>query len=50
MEIDRAGVGFTKKVILHLRRPHIGIEMRLLFTEQTAVFGFYSNDPVHGIN
>ena len=47
VQIDRAGGGFSEKVVLHFGRPKLGINMRLLFAQQAAVFGFDSNDPIH---
>src|SRR5207244_12747298 len=47
MQIDRACVCLAEEIIFDLRRPKLGIHMRLVFTEQTAVLGFNSNDPIH---
>src|SRR5438034_4009069 len=47
MQIDRAGLGVSEKMVFYLRGPELGINMRLFFTQQTAVFGFDPNDPVH---
>ena len=47
MQIDRASLGFSEQIVLYLGRPELGIDMRLLFTQQAAVFGFDSNDPIH---
>jgi hypothetical protein len=47
MQIDRARVGFPEEIIFDLRRPKLGIHMRLVFTEKTAVFGFDSDDAIH---
>src|SRR5436190_21423145 len=47
MQIDRAGLSVSEKMVFYLRGPELGINMRLFFTQQTAVFGFDPNDPVH---
>jgi hypothetical protein len=47
MQIDGAGLGVSKKMVFYLRGPELGINMRLVFTQQTAIFGFNSNNPVH---
>src|SRR4051794_23760170 len=47
MKIDRARVGFAEQVIFDLRRPQLGIHVRLVFAEQTAVLGLDSNDSIH---
>ena|SRR5438874_9447440 len=45
--INRAGLGFSKKIVLYLGRPELGIDMGLFFAQKAAVFGFYSNNPIH---
>src|SRR5881275_580210 len=47
MQIDGAGLGVSEKMIFYLRRPELGIYVRLFFAQKTAVFGFNPNDPVH---
>src|SRR5438045_9741726 len=47
MQIDRAGLSVSEKMVFYLRGPELGINMRLFFTQQTAVFCFNPNDPVH---
>ena len=47
MKIDRAGVGFAEQIIFDLRRPKLGIHVRLVFAEKTTVLGFDSNDSIH---
>ena len=47
MQIDRAGVGFAEQIIFDLRRPKLGIHVRLVFAEKTTVLGFDSNDSIH---
>src|SRR5262249_4087857 len=47
MKIDCTGVGLAKEIIFDLRRPKLGIHVRLIFTEKTAVFGFDSYDAIH---
>src|SRR5436190_13917166 len=47
MQIDRAGLSVSEKMVFYLRGPELGINMRLFFTQQTAVFCFDPNDPVH---
>src|SRR5262249_58283640 len=47
MKIDCTGVGLAKEIIFDLRRPKLGIHVRLVFTEKTAVFGFDSYDAIH---
>src|SRR6478609_156124 len=47
MKIDRAGVGFAEQIIFDLRRPKLGIHVRLVFAEKTTVLGFNSNDSIH---
>src|SRR5438477_754241 len=47
MQITRARVGFAEQIIFHLRRPKLGIHVRLVFTEKTTVFGLDSNDSIH---
>ena len=48
MKIDCTGVRLAKEIIFDLRRPKLGIHVRLVFTEKTAVFGFDSYDAIHG--
>jgi len=48
MKIDCTGVGLAKEIILDLRRPKLGIHVRFVFTEKTAVFGFDSYNAIHG--
>jgi hypothetical protein len=48
MKIDCTGVGFAKEIIFDFRRPKLGIHVRLVFTEKTAVLGFDSYDAIHG--
>ena len=48
MKIDCTGVGLAKEIIFDLRRPKLGIHVRLVFTEKTAVFGFDSYNAIHG--
>jgi hypothetical protein len=50
MQIDRARLGFAKQVVFDLCRPKLGIGVRLVFAQKTAVFGFNSNDPIHRRN
>src|SRR5262245_8031666 len=47
MEIDRSGIGFAEQIILNLRRPKLGIHVRLVFAEKTAVLSFDSYDAIH---
>src|SRR5438552_9242657 len=47
MKIDRAGVRFAEQIIFDLRRPQLGIHVRLVFAEKTTVLGFDSYDPIH---
>ena len=47
MQIDGAGLGVSEKMVFYLRRPELGIYVRLFFAQKTAVFGFNPNDPVH---
>src|SRR5438094_9512919 len=47
MQIDRPGVGFAEQVIFDLRRPKLGIHVRLVFAEETTVLGLDSNDSIH---
>src|SRR3954453_21805503 len=47
MKIDGARVGFAEQVIFDLRRPQLGIHVRLVLAEQTAVLGLDSNDSIH---
>jgi hypothetical protein len=47
MQIDRPGVGLTEQVIFNLRRPKLGIHVRLVFAKKTTVLGFDSNDSIH---
>src|SRR5207247_320897 len=37
----------SEKIVLYLGRPELRVSMRLLFTQQTAVLGFNSHDPIH---
>ena len=41
------GVGFAEQIIFDLRRPKLGIHVRLVFAEKTTVLGFDSNDSIH---
>src|SRR6267142_1706905 len=47
MQIDRPCVGFAEQIIFDLRRPKLGIHVRLVFAEKTTVLGFDSNDSIH---
>src|ERR1043166_5610034 len=47
MQIDRASVRLSKQIVFNLRRPQLRIDVRFVFTQKTAVFGFDSNDPIH---
>jgi hypothetical protein len=47
MKVDRAGIRLSKEVVLYLRRPKLGIYVRLISTEKTTVFGFDSDDAIH---
>src|SRR6266545_5563666 len=47
MKIDRAGVGLAEQIIFDLRRPKLGIHVRLVFAEKTTVLGFDSNHSIH---
>src|SRR6266550_716014 len=47
MQIDRAGVGLAEQIIFDLRRPKLGIHVRLVFAEKTTVLGFDSDDSIH---
>src|SRR5262245_46424952 len=47
MKIDRTGVGLAEEVIFYLRWPKLGIHVRLVFAEKTAVLSFDSNDSIH---
>jgi hypothetical protein len=47
MQINRAGLGVSEKMVFYLRRPELGINMRLFLAQETAIFGFDPNDPVH---
>jgi hypothetical protein len=47
MQIDGADLGISEKMVLHLCRPELGINVRLVFAQKTAIFSFNSNDPVH---
>src|SRR5215208_2996002 len=47
MKIDRAGVGFPEQVIFDLRRPKLGIHVRLVFAEKTTILRFDSYDSIH---
>src|SRR6476620_7468978 len=47
MKIDRAGVRLAEQIIFDLRRPKLGIHVRLVFAEQTTVLGFDSYDSIH---
>src|SRR6476660_5849120 len=47
MKIDRAGVRLAEQIIFDLRRPKLGIHVRLVFAEKTTVLGFDSNDSIH---
>src|SRR5437773_2832634 len=47
MQIDRPGVGFAEQIIFDLRRPKLGIHVRLVFAEKTTVLGFDSYDSIH---
>ena len=50
VQIDRAGIGLSEKIIFNLCRPELRIDVRFLFTQKAAVFGFDSNDPIHRTN
>ena len=50
VQIDSAGAGLSEKVVFNLCRPELGINVRLFFAQQAAVFGFNSNNPIHQIN
>src|SRR5258705_2172157 len=47
MQIDRPCVGFAEQIIFDLRRPKLGIHVRLVFAEKTTVLGLDSNNSVH---
>src|SRR5438552_10363962 len=47
MQINRARVGFAEQIIFHLRRPKLGIHVRLVFAEETTVLGLDSYDSIH---
>src|SRR5213596_3396309 len=47
MQINRARVGFAEQIIFDLRRPKLGIHVRLVFAEKTTVLGFDSHDSIH---
>ena len=47
VKINRSDLGFSKEIILNLRRPSLGIGVRVFLAEQTAVLSFYSDDPIH---
>src|SRR5213596_3229843 len=47
MQINRARVGFAEQIIFDLRRPKLGIHVRLVFAEKTTVLGFDSYDSIH---
>src|SRR5882724_9465531 len=47
MQIDRPGVGLAEQIIFDLRRPKLGIHVRLVFAEKTTVLGFDSDDSIH---
>src|SRR3954453_19193612 len=47
MKIDGARVGFAEQVIFDLRRPQLGIHVRLVFAEEKTVPGFNSNERTH---
>src|SRR5256885_2484907 len=47
MQIDRAGIRLSKQIVFDLGRPQLRINVRFFFAQKTAVFGFYSNDPIH---
>src|SRR6478752_9640188 len=47
MKIDRAGVRLAEQIIFDLRRPKLGIHVRLVFAEKTTVLGFDSNHSIH---
>src|SRR3954447_4981070 len=47
MQIDRAGICLSEKIILNLGRPQLRIHVRFVFAEQTAICGLDSNDPIH---
>jgi len=47
MQINRAGLRVSEKMIFDLGRPELGINMRLYFTQKAAVLGFDPNNPIH---
>jgi hypothetical protein len=47
MKVDRTGVSFAEQIVFDLRRPKLGIYVRLVLAEETTVFGFDSYDAIH---
>src|SRR6266480_6424541 len=47
MQIDRAGIRFSEKIVFDLRRPQLRIDVRFVFTQKATVLGLDSNDPIH---
>src|SRR6476659_10059277 len=47
MKIDRARIRLAEQIIFDLRRPKLGIHVRLVFAEKTTVLSLDSNDSIH---
>jgi hypothetical protein len=48
VQVDCARFRFAEKMVLHSSRPGIEVSMRLITSDQAAVFGFDADDSIHG--
>jgi hypothetical protein len=47
MQVNRASLSVAEKIIFDLRRPELGVTMRLFLTQKAAVLSLNPNDPIH---
>src|SRR5437016_1849483 len=47
VQIDRSDGSLAKEIVLHVRWPNLGVEMRLVVADQAPIFGFDADNSIH---